>query len=206
MLGHVLVAVGTCYIVAAANAADISAVSIPQPTTISGTPHIYSEIGGGLRPQLHNDGIDFQLGYLSETVTNWTGGNHQQVDNAGQFQLGISFDLQQILGVPGGLFQVTVTERNGRNLVSDANIGALQLVNEIYGHGDIFRLTQFFYDQKFDSGAMDFKIGRFPFSDDFDSFSCDFLNLTFCGSQPTQILSNYIFGWPTSQWEGRVKG
>ena len=44
-----------------------------------------------------------------------------------------------------------------------------------------------------------------PFGGDFAAFSCDFQNLTFCGSDPGNIVGDYIFNWPISQWATRVK-
>ena len=43
------------------------------------------------------------------------------------------------------------------------------------------------------------------FGEDFASFSCDFQNLTFCGSNPGNLVGNYIYNWPISQWGTRVK-
>ncbi|MDE1992643.1 MAG: carbohydrate porin, partial [Rhizobiaceae bacterium] len=48
-------------------------------------------------------------------------------------------------------------------------------------------------------------IGRIPVGEDFASFSCDFQNLTFCGSNPGNLVGNYIYNWPISQWATRVK-
>ena len=39
----------------------------------------------------------------------------------------------------------------------------------------------------------------------FRSFSCDFQNLTFCGSQPGNLVGSYWVNWPTSQWATRLK-
>src|SRR5437762_2613171 len=44
-----------------------------------------------------------------------------------------------------------------------------------------------------------------PFSEDFSAFSCDFQNLTFCGTPAGNIISNYIYNWPISQWATRLK-
>jgi porin len=44
-----------------------------------------------------------------------------------------------------------------------------------------------------------------PFSEDFAAFSCDFQNLMFCGSAPGNIVGNYIWDAPISQWATRVK-
>jgi carbohydrate-selective porin OprB len=69
-------------------------------------------------------------------------------------------------------------------LSDDARLGTLQQVQEVFGRGQTLRLTQFWYDQKFIDGAIDWKIGRITFGEDFAAFSCDFQNLTLCGAQP----------------------
>jgi porin len=177
---------------------------LPSDSDFFASPHLLGD-WGGLRTSLHDQGYDFQLGYVSESVNNWTGGTQRRIDDSGQFQLGTTLDLQHIFGLPDATFQVTIVERNGRNLSADANLGALQLVNEVYGRGDVFRLTQFWYDQKFLNGGLDVKLGRLTVGEDFFAFSCDFINLSFCGGQPGNIVGNYIFNWPVSQWAGRAK-
>jgi porin len=52
---------------------------------------------------------------------------------------------------------------------------------------------------------VDWKIGRLTMGEDFASFDCAFQNLTFCGSQPGNIVGNYWFNWPVSQWATRLK-
>lgn len=44
-------------------------------------------------------------------------------------------------------------------------------------------MTQAWYQQKFLDRRLDIKLGRFGEGEDFNSFVCDFQNLTFCGSQ-----------------------
>jgi len=41
--------------------------------------------------------------------------------------------------------------------------------------------------------------------EDFSSFSCTFMNLTFCGSQPGNLVGDYWYNWPVSQWMARLK-
>jgi hypothetical protein len=122
-----------------------------------------------------------------------------------QWTFGTTFDLTKLGVVPGGTIQVTWTDRNGSNLSDDAGLGTLQQVQEVFGRGQTLRLTQFWYDQKFIDGAVDWKIGRITFGEDFASFSCDFQNLTFCGAQPGNLVGNYIYNWPVSQWATRLK-
>jgi porin len=159
----------------------------------------------GARTRLLNAGIDFQFGYVSEVAGNATGGQRQQVAYTDQWTVGTTFDLTKLGVVPGGTIQVTWTDRNGSNLSDDAGLGTLQQVQEVFGRGQTLRLTDFWYDQKFVGGAVDWKIGRMPFGEDFASFACDFQNLTFCGAQPGNLVGNYIYNWPVSYWATRLK-
>ncbi|WP_210165334.1 carbohydrate porin, partial [Beijerinckia mobilis] len=191
-----------------AYAADI----VRQPSVKAGSTaddfwtrdHLFGDMGG-LRTQLHDMGIDFQIGYVSESVTNWTGGKDQYVVNAGQATFGTTFDLQRLLGDPNAIFQITLTSRSGSSLGNAADLGTLMGVNELHGRGNIVRLTQFYYDQTFANGTWDWKIGRLTIGEDFAAFSCDFINLTFCGNPSGNMRGNYIYNWPVSQWGTRIK-
>ncbi len=111
-----------------------------------------------------------------------------------------NFDLQKIIGLPGGSFGITLVDRWGGNLAADAGIPALQLLNEVYGRGNIVRLEEFAYKQKLFDDRVELTLGRLAFGDEFFSFSCDFINLTFCGAPPGNIVGDYIYNWPISQW------
>jgi porin len=159
----------------------------------------------GARTRLRDRGIDFQFGYTNEIAYNATGGTHSTGRYADQYAAGVTFDLDKLIGIPSAQFQITITERTGRNLSDDAELGTLQQVQEVFGRGQTIRLTDFWYQQKFADGLIDWKVGRIPVGADFASFSCDFQNLTFCGSDPGNIVGDYIFNWPISQWATRVK-
>ena len=168
------------------------------------SPHLLGD-WGGLRTRLHNEGVDFKIGYVSEAVANLTGGTGSHAADAGQFAFTTILDLGRIAGDNGGTFQMTLNERSGANLNAVSNTGALQLINEVYGRGDIVRLTQFWFDQKLANDQIDFKIGRVTVGEDFAAFSCDFINLTFCGGDPGNIRGDFVFNYPVSQWGTRVK-
>ncbi|HBY31264.1 MAG TPA: porin, partial [Bradyrhizobium sp.] len=155
--------------------------------------------------RLSNAGIDFQFGYTSEVAGNATGGQRRDAAYTDQWTFGTTFDLAKLGVVPDGTIQVTWTDRNGSNLSDDARLGTLQQVQELFGRGQTLRLTQFWYDQKFIGDLIDWKIGRITFGEDFASFACDFQNLTFCGAQPGNLVGNYIYNWPVSQWATRLK-
>ncbi len=159
---------------------------------------------GGLRTRLYQQGVDFQLGYTTELAYNAQGGDSDLLRNADQLNLGTTLDLEKMLGWSNARFQITITERGGDNLSNDANLGTLQQVQEIFGRGQTWRWTQFWYDQVFFDGGLDIKLGRLGVGDDFMSFSCLFQNLSFCGSLPGNIVSHW-YNWPVSQWGTRAK-
>jgi porin len=75
----------------------------------------------------------------------------------------------------------------------------------VFGRGQTWRITQLWYNQTYFGGALDWKVGRLTVGEDFASFSCEFMNLTFCGAQPGNLVGDYWYNWPVSQWAGRIK-
>jgi porin len=160
---------------------------------------------GGLRTDLRDRGVDFQFGYTSETASNVRGGVKHTTRYTDQWAFGTTLDLDKLVGLHHAQFQATITDRNGRNLSSDAGLNNLQQVQEVFGRGQTWRITQFWYDQKYFDDTFDWKVGRMTVGEDFASFSCGFMNLTFCGAQPGNIVGDYWFNWPVSQWATRGK-
>lgn len=158
-----------------------------------------------IREMLSQRGIDFRIGYVSETATNLQGGSQQLWRYTDQWTFWTHLDLQKLFGVPRGELDIIITDRNGRNLSADAHLDSLQQVQELYGRGQTWRWTEFWYEQVFPKGGLDWKIGRMPVGNDFAAFSCEFMNLTFCGSAPGNIAGSYWYNWPVSQWATRVK-
>lgn len=160
---------------------------------------------GGERTRLAEKGIGFNFGYGSETAHNFSGGTDHLTRYTDQWVFGTTLDLDKLWGWQGSTFQLTMTNRNGRNLGADANIGNNQLIQEVYGRGQTWHLTQMWLNQKMLDDRLEFKFGRMTVGEDFFSFSCDFQNLTFCGSQPGNLVGGYWVNWPTSQWAARIK-
>ncbi|NBA96616.1 porin [Pseudomonas sp. R5(2019)] len=166
---------------------------------------------GGLRKTLQNDGYTFNIGYTGEVASNVAGGYSDRTTAryADQLMLGTTLDLQKIFGWSDAEFQLTITERTGHNLsgegIGDPRTGTLSSVQEIYGRGQTWRLTQAWYRQAFFDGDLDFKFGRVTVNEDFGTFSCKFQNLAFCGAQIGNWAGDIIYTWPVSQWGGRVK-
>ncbi|HVO01495.1 MAG TPA: carbohydrate porin, partial [Candidatus Cybelea sp.] len=160
---------------------------------------------GGYRTKLEQAGVNLGVDYISENAYNATGGTKHLVDYDDQWAFTGDFDLDHLLALHDAEFKLAITKRNGRNLSDDAHLGTLQQVQEVFGRGQTWRLTQFWYDQKYFDKFLDWKLGRLTMGEDFAAFDCAFMNLTFCGSQPGNLVGNYWFNWPVSQWATRVK-
>ncbi len=156
---------------------------------------------GGTRRTLREEGVDFKFGYVSETGSAVKGDQRSSTLYTDQLTFGATFDLEKLLRLRQALFQVTVTDRNGHNL-SD-RLDTLQQVQEVYGRGQTWLITQFWYQQTY-AQVLDWKIGRMTVGEDFATFNCEFMNLTFCGAAPGNIVSDW-YNWPISQWATRVK-
>ncbi len=196
-------------------------VSVLSALGLAGSAHAYDAFDpespwmlgdwGGERTELLKKGYDFTLEYVGEAATNLRGGydNDRTARYSDQFALGVDMDLNKILGWKDAEFKLTVTERSGRNIsndrIGDPRAGTLSSSQEVWGRGQTWRLTQMWYKQKFFDGALDVKLGRFGPGEDFNSFPCDFQNLTFCGSQVGNWVGGIWYNWPVSQWATRVK-
>lgn len=160
---------------------------------------------GGLRTRLEERGLAFNFGYGSQVAHNFSGGTDRLTRYADQWLFQATADAQKLWGWKGATLQATVTDRNGRNLGADARIGNSMLLQEIYGRGQTWHLTQLWLNQQLFDGRLQIKLGRLTVGEDFASFSCEFQNLSFCGSQPGNLVGSYWVNWPTSQWAARVK-
>src|SRR5262245_943966 len=90
----------------------------------------------GYRTDLFNKGVDVQLVYVSELAYNIGGGVRQLVDYTDQVAFGTTLDLERLFGLHDALIQITYTERAGRNLVEDAQLGTFQLVRSVRARPD----------------------------------------------------------------------
>ncbi len=183
-------------------AAAISmACAAPSFAFAADTPYLLGDWNGA-RTRLADDGVTFNFGYASEIAHNTAGGLDNLTRYSDQWVLGTELNLQKLWGWQGGKLNITVTDRNGRDLSTDAGLGTFQQVQEIYGRGQTWRLTNFFLGQTLTDGRLNVKVGRMNIGSDFAAFSCDFQNLTFCGSQPGNIVGSYWANWPVSVWAG----
>ncbi|HLG85383.1 MAG TPA: carbohydrate porin [Bradyrhizobium sp.] len=186
-----------------AHAADVFTKAPPVPYATADDfwtrPYLFGDLG---RTKLKEQGISLALTLGDEAVTNLSGGSNRTAANAGQLFFQAKFDMAKLAGIQGGLIGLTLVDRFGDNLNTQAGIPALQLTNEVFGRGNILRLTELYYSQKLFDNNLELKVGRLPVGSDFFFGLCEFINLTFCGGQPGNIQGGYIFNWPVSQWAG----
>lgn len=166
---------------------------------------------GGVRTDWLNQGVDVQLGYTGEMAANVHGGydDDRTARWTEQYALGLTGDLQKLLGWENSKFQLTITERDGRNLtndrVADPRVGGYSSSQEVYGRGQTWRLTQMWFSKAWLDGALDVKAGRFDEGSDFNAFPCDFQSTPFCGAQAANWIGDIWYNWPVSQWAARVR-
>ena len=165
---------------------------------------------GGERTKLIEQGIDIKADYVGEVGGNLSGGynNDKTARYADQFGLGVALDLQKLWGWDNTQAKIQLTNRNGQNIsndrVGDPRAGTLSSSQEVYGRGHMVRLTQFWIQHQMFDNKLDVKLGYFGEGEDFNTFPCDFQNLSFCGSQ----VGNYVntwYNWPVAQAAIRVK-
>lgn len=166
---------------------------------------------GGMRSDLKNEGVDFQIGYTGEGASNFSGGSHSSTTAryADQWAFGMNLDLEKLLNLSDTEFQVTITNRNGRNLsddaISDPRSGSLSSSQEVYGRGQTTRLTQLWIRQGYFDHLLDVKLGRVTVGEDFDSMQSNFQNLTMGAGAAGNWRGDHWYNWPIAQWGGRIK-
>jgi len=154
---------------------------------------------GGVRTDLHDAGIDLTGSLTSELAGNVQGGRRNDVTHVDQWMLAADLNLARIIGIKGGSFKATVIDRNGPSLNDTAGLNTLLNPQEVFGGGTRPRIVEFYYQQQLLNDRVTLKVGRMPESGDIFPFTCQFQNLTFCGTVPGYITPNW-YTWPVSQW------
>ena len=165
----------------------------------------------GLRTRLHNWGVDFNLDYFSEMATNFSGGKDnfsgypknfgQSWAYTDQALFGLDLDFQKMIGWEGASFEFYVTKRTGDNLSAQTNPNTLQLIQEVYGRGQTWRITDFWFKQNLFNDLLEFKLGLMNMSQEFGGYyAFPFENLTFTSGITGNVAGYSMFTWPVSQW------
>ncbi len=164
----------------------------------------------GYRTQLEKEGVAFQVNYTMESASNFSGGYNPSTTAryTDQWGFGTTLDLEKLLNWDDTQFQATVTSRNGQDLtqyINNPRSGGLSSVQEVWGRGQTWRLTQFWLNKGFFDHKVEVKAGRVTVGEDFDNKDSNFQNLAFGGGQAGNWRGDRWYNWPVSQWGGRVK-
>ncbi|MFK4873506.1 carbohydrate porin [Novosphingobium sp. ZW T3_23] len=156
------------------------------------------------KDRLKRDGFDFVINYTSEDLIAVRGGNSDALVHAGQASFTGQADMERLVGWKGGAVTLSISHRDGQGINTRSGIGALLGPQEIFGRGNVTRISQFWIDQKL-GDRVSLRVGRSNPGSDFEEFDCDFINLSYCGNQVGNIVSDYWYNYPISQWGAIAK-
>lgn len=165
----------------------------------------------GNRQQLEQYGYKFNVSFINESAANLDGGYNDDSEmlHASQLTFGTQLDLEKIAGWNDTQASISVTKRDGQSLsaerISDPRASQFSSVQEIYGRGQSWRLTQAWIKKGFLDKTLQFKIGRMGLSEDFNGSHCEFQNLMLCGGQLGKTVGSIWYNGPVSQWGLNVK-
>ena len=158
----------------------------------------------GVRAELAEKGVNVRLGHFSQTAYNIQGGESSEVAYADQYFVGGYFDLDRLLGWSGAEFKIEISNRNGELINNKADMPFLLQSQQIFGRGNVTRLTQFSLTQRLLDDQLSIKVGRIYPSADFFAMSCAFQHLTFCSGGSSNYISSSWYGDPLSSLGAQV--
>ncbi|GAA5004683.1 carbohydrate porin [Acinetobacter puyangensis] len=163
----------------------------------------------GKRSALVEQGYDFSIAYSGQAATllDTSVDSDKDAAYADQWNFSGSFDLAKILNWDNTQAYINITKRDGNQIENKSNALSTHIsqVQEVYGRGQTWRLTDMWIKKTFMNNQLDVKLGRFGQSEDFASFDCEFQNLALCGGQIGHWSGDQWFNGPVSQWAARVK-
>lgn len=164
---------------------------------------------GGVRSDLHSDGVDLSLDYIGQVTANVAGGRDTGVDYAQQLQLKADVDWNALVEVKGFSTHVILVNRAGRNLGTDyVGDNLFQPLSVYGGGGDVLvHLVEAYGQEKLADGRIDIAAGRLPVGEDFATspLYCDFLDTAVCGYPHSLPAKIGFTAFPNSTWGARVR-
>jgi porin len=160
-----------------------------------------------LRTKLEDRGITPTLTFVTDALGNPTGGIRQDFRAANNLGLDLGFDLEKLLGVHGGSFELSMSQRFGSSL-SAKDIGNVFTVQQVFG-GETFRVVDVAYQQTLLDDRVELRVGRIAAGDDFlvSPYNYVFVQNGFDGN-PVSIFLNApgMTAYPNATWGALVKG
>ncbi|MBN3812517.1 carbohydrate porin [Paraburkholderia sp. Ac-20347] len=177
----------------------VGAPAAAHATDFADSPYLFGNWGGE-RDSLADRGAQFDFSFTNELSHNFSGGDDRLTRAASQLAANITLDLNRLWGIRHTTFSMIVTDRFGRSVDPDANIGSTQQSQEVYGRGQTVWLTKLTLDRAFFDGRLDVTVGRDSEGNHYDVAPCNFQNLALCGPQGPNLYGNYWMSYPGSVW------
>ncbi len=160
----------------------------------------------GLLPKMTDAGITPTLNYVNNIAGNPTGGKSQGLAYADNIGFALDFDLHKIVGLDGGSFLISMSQRDGTSL-SQRSVGNVFSIQQVYG-GQTFHLIDVAYQQKLFEDKLELSVGRIAAGDDFlvSPYNYLFMQNGFDGN-PVGVFFNSpgMTAYPNATWGARVK-
>jgi len=157
--------------------------------------------------KLDAEGIRFRAQLINETANNPIGGVGQGSNTAGQLQFGASFDMQKLVGLPGGMFHITFVRSYGESLAKNQT-GDFVKTQEVFKNPyHRLKLGIIAYEQKAFDDKLDVLVGRLGTTALYGRLAttCYFESGLTCGV-PQLLNSEAGFTFPTSAtWAANIK-
>ena len=160
----------------------------------------------GVRSELEERGIIPTLTFVTDALGNPTGGMQQGFRAANNLGFDLRFDLEKLLSINGGSFELSLSQRFGSSL-SERDIGNVFTVQQVFG-GETFRVVDVAYQQQLLGARLELRLGRIAAGDDFlvSPYNYVFVQNGFDGN-PVAIFLNApgMTAYPNASWGALAK-
>jgi porin len=166
--------------------------------------YFFGDWGGG-RARLADAGVSFESYYVANPAGNVSGGKKDGFSYVDNFYLGVTFDLEKLIGWTGAQFAVSGINRSGGS-VTQAYVGSQYDVQQVHGGQNVF-LYNVTLEQRFWQDKWKLKIGRFGASDDFNSSPIYglFMNNGIDGNIRNVLFDTQFSAYPFATWAARLR-
>jgi porin len=167
--------------------------------------HLFDDWGCA-RTALDARGITPTFSLVTDVAGNPTGGLRQGATEASNLGLDLQVNLGKLVGLNGGSFLLTMSDRFGSSLSHDY-VGNAFNVQQDFG-GETFRLIDAAYRQRFAGDHIEVGVGRVAAGDDFFVSSYDYLFMqNGVDGNPVGVFFNSpgMTAYPNATWGGLLK-
>ncbi|MGF7154728.1 carbohydrate porin [Novosphingobium gossypii] len=160
---------------------------------------------GGLRNSLKDAGLAARADYVSETFAAVDGGQRRGTAYVQQLRGGVDLDMDRIAGISGAAIHVTFNDRRGVGISSDF-VGNRLPIQEAAG-GYYTRLSELSWEQNFDAGRLNLRVGYFAMGNDLGGLSigCNLVNAAFCAHPLSESGNTGWYNYPNARWSAAVR-